>query len=196
MTVLEPSDYIDNLYPRNFGRVGVTACGKLYHRDAFGDLRYPEGKIYEDLQVYLKVLLRCGKIAVLEDALYCYYTNPDSITRSNYLAHDRFGEFEVREGYISFFEERGLPEQARYAENDYLTFFMRNYFAVMLRYPQRKPALKSHIAVYKKHLKSILGNPFVCRMRKVCGLGMLICPGLMYPVAKRCIPDCLTEEMR
>lgn len=194
--ILEQKDYIDNLYPRNFGRIGVTACGKLYRREIFSSLRFPEGKIYEDLHVYLDVLRSCEKIAVLEQGLYCYYTNPQSITRSNYLAHDRFGEFRVREGYIGFFKERGLHEQARLAQNDYLTFFMRNYFAVMLRYPQRKEALKAETAIYKTHLKDILSNPYVCRMRKVCGALMLISPRLLYPVAKRCIPDCLIEEMR
>lgn len=188
--------FIDRLLPENFGRVSVTACGKLYRRDIFRDLRFPEGEIYEDLHVYLKVLLSCEKIAILDAPLYWYYRNPSSITRSEYLAYDRFGEFEVRESYIRFFKERGLQEQVHYAENDYLTFFMRNYLAVMLCYPQRKEAMKAHVKVFKTHLKGILSNPYVCRMRKICALGMLIWPRAVYPVARRCIPDCLIEEMR
>ena len=188
--------FIDHLLPKNFGRISVTACGKLYRRGIFENLRFPEGKIYEDLHVYLSVLLSCQKIAILSASLYYYYRNPNSITRSNYLAHDRFGEFQVREGYIHFFKERGLPEQVRYAENDYLTFFMRNYFAVTLRYRQRKAAMDSHVKVFKTHLKGILSNPYVCKMRKICAVGMLICPRTFYHVARRCIPDCLIEEMR
>ena len=188
--------FIDHLLPKNFGRISVTACGKLYRRGIFENLRFPEGKIYEDLHVYLSVLLSCQKIAILSASLYYYYRNPNSITRSNYLAHDRFGEFQVREGYIHFFKERGLPNQVHYAENDYLTFFMRNYFAVTLRYRQRKAAMDSHVKVFKTHLKGILSNPYVCKMRKICAVGMLICPRTFYPVARRCIPDCLIEEMR
>ena len=180
----------------NFGRICVTACGKLYRKEIFREIRYPEGKIYEDLHVYLKVLLQCRRIAVLDKALYYYYTNPASITRSNYLKHDRFGEFQVREGYIGFFRERGLKEQMLLAQNDYLTFFLRNFFAVMLRYPQRREALKPEIAVFRGHLPQILRNPHVCRMRKVCAAGILVSPWLMYPLAKRTIPDCLIEEMR
>lgn len=188
--------FIDHLLPDNFGRVCVTACGKLYRREIFQTLRFPEGIIYEDLHVYLDVLLSCRKIALLNPPLYFYYRNPASITRSEYLAHDRFGEFQVREKYIAFFAQRGLPQQAQLAQNDYLTFFMRNYFAVMLRYPQRKQALKPHTAIFRKHLKAIRSNPYVCKTRKLCCVGMLICPRIFYPIARRCIPDCLIEEMR
>ncbi len=194
--ILTPSDFLDHLLPRNFGKISVTACGKLYRREIFRTLRYPEGKIYEDLHVYLDVLRSCRTIAVLDKPLYCYYKNPGSITRSNYLAHDRFGEFQVREGYIGYFRSRGLEEQVQYALNDYLTFFMRNFFAVMLRYPQRKAALKPHTAVFRTHLPEILKNPKVCKMRKVCAAMMLISPRVAYPLARRCIPDCLIDEMR
>ena len=146
--------------------------------------------------MYLKVLQSCRRIAVLDAPLYYYYKNPASITRSNYLAHDRFGEFQVREHHIHYFRSRGLDEQVQYAINDYLTFFMRNYFAVMLHYSQRKAALKPETKVYLKHLPDILKNPKVCTMRKVCAVGMLLFPRLVYPLAKRTIPDCLIEEMR
>ena len=193
--VLEQADFIDHLLPENFGKICVTACGKLYRREIFDTIRYPEGKIYEDLHVYLDVLLACRRIAVLSEPLYYYYTNPASITRSSYLKHDRFGEFRVREGYIGFFRERGLADQMLLAQNDYLTFFLRNAFAVLLRYPERKNALKPELAVFRSHLGQILKNPYVCRMRKICAAGILVAPRLMYPLAKRTIPDCLIEEM-
>ena len=110
--------------------------------------------------------------------------------------HDRFGEFQVREQYISFFRNRNLFTQAQYAENDYLTFFMRNYFAVYLRYPQLHENLKPDVVVFKCHLKDILRNPLVCKMRKMCSVAMLLSPRLTYLIARKCIPDCLIEEMR
>ena len=51
--------FIDHLLPHNFGRISVTACGKLYRRAIFQNLRFPEGRIYEDLHIYLDVLW-CG----------------------------------------------------------------------------------------------------------------------------------------
>lgn len=193
---LSKDDFIAHLYPDNINKISITACGKIYKSEIFQTIHFPEKLVYEDLRIFLQVLLSCQKIVISSEPLYFYFYNPDSITMSNYLTHDRFGEFQVREGYIDFFAQRGLHEQAQLAQNDYLTFFMRNYFAVMLRYPQREQALKPHVARFRKHLRGILSNPYVCRMRKICAAGMLICPRVVYPVARRCIPDCLIEEMR
>lgn len=194
--LLDQKDYIDHLYPTNFGKISVTACGKLYKKEIFEELRYPEGEIYEDLKVYLDVLLRSNKISVANQALYFWYNNSQSITRSNYLRHDRFGEFAVREQYINFFHEKGLEEQALLAVNDYLTFFMRNYFAVVLRYQEKKLLLNPHTQIFISHLPQIQNNPYVCRMRKVCSRLMIKMPRMAYILARRTIPDCLIEEMR
>lgn len=193
---LQQKDFIDHLFPENFGKISVTACGKVYRKELFDHLRYPEGVIYEDLRVYLELLLKCKKISVSNHALYYWYHNTASITRSNYLKYDRFGEFSVREGYIIFFQQRGQNEQALLAANDYLTFFMRNYFAVMLCYPERKEELKPHIKTFYGHLSFIQNDPYVCRMRKVCSRLMLKMPHIAYILAKKTIPDCLIEEMR
>jgi len=193
---LTQGDYIEHLYPDNFGKISVTACGKLYKKQLFCELRYPEGAIYEDLRVYLGLLLSCTNISVADCNLYYWYYNTDSITRSNYLKYDRLGEFVIRESYIDFFEKRGLHEQSLLAENDYLTFFMRNYFAIMLKYPQKREDLKPHISVFQKHIRRIQSNPYVCRMRRICSKLMLVSPSVAYIFAKYTIPDCLIEEMR
>lgn len=189
-------DFIDHLFPENFGKISVTACGKVYKKFLFNELRYPEGVIYEDLRIYLELLLKCDKISVVNRKLYYWYNNASSITRSNYLKHNRFGEFSVREGYISFFKERGLNDQVLLAANEYLTFFMRNYFAVMLRYSERKEVFKPHVEIFRSHLDLIQNNPYVCRMRKICSKLMLYMPHIAYILAKKTIPDCLIEEMR
>ena len=193
---LYPNDFINHLYPDNFGKISVTACGKLYKKDLFTELRYPEGVIYEDLRVYLPLLQMCNQISVINEPLYFWYNNMQSITRSEYLQHDRFGEFSIREGYIDFFLEKGLIEQAQYAANDYLTFFMRNYFAVMLKYKMKKKDLKPYIALFRKHMDLIMSSPYSCRMRKVCAQLMLFSSRMAYIIAKRTIPDCIIEEMR
>lgn len=193
---LKRESFIEHLYPDNFGRISVTACGKLYRKRIFSKLRFPEGVIHEDLHLYLQILQMCNVISVADHELYYYYYNSESIMQSDYLTYDRFGEFTVREQHISFFQHMGLQEQAFYAANDYLTFFMRNYFAVMLRYPQRRDAMEPHIKIFKAHMDLIQKNPYVCRMRRICSRLMLIAPHIAYKIVQKCIPDCLIEEMR
>ena len=194
--VLERKQFIEQLLPDYFGRISVTACGKVYKRHIFETLRFPEGEIYEDLHVYLDVLLRCERICIVQEDLYYYYQNPLSITRSNYMKYERFGEFVVREKHIRFFEEQGLEEQTLYAVNDYLTFFMRNYFAVRLRYQERLDSIKPHVNTFCQYIPKIVFNKYVCKMRKVCTILMLPFPKIAYVIARKCVPDCLIEEMR
>lgn len=193
---LTKNDFVNHLYPNNFGRISVTACGKLYKADLFTDLRYPEGEIYEDLHVYLPLLLKCRQISIANEPLYFWYNNTQSITRSDYTKHDRFGEFAVRAKIVDYFSQEGLAEQQEYALNDYLTFFMRNYFAVKIKYRSLEKNLLPHVEIYKTHLPLIKRNEHCCRMRRLCASLMLFFPHVAYIIAKKSIPDCLIDEMR
>lgn len=75
----------DDYYCGNYHK-GATpaACGKLYHRSMFRKLRYPVGKLHEDEFTTYILLYQAGKIGVTPAALYAYFQNPESITRSNW----------------------------------------------------------------------------------------------------------------
>ena len=64
----------------------VNAWGKLYRRNLFPCLEFPEGKLYEDNYVYYKAICNAEKI-VYEDANDYYYLidRADSITNTNSL---------------------------------------------------------------------------------------------------------------
>lgn len=195
-SVLTQNDYLDHLYPYHFEQIGVSAWGKLYKRHLFDTLRYPEGKIYEDLHIYLELLKLCSKIVVLDTPMYYYYLGNVSITKSSYLAHSRFDEFILRANHAVYFQEQGNLSQYQYAVNDYLTFFLRNAFAILLKYPERKAAFLPYLRKNRSMLFSILRNPRICRMRKVCTVLIHISPSIAKILAQQCIPDCLLEEMQ
>ena len=195
-SLLMRQDFIDNLYPENFERIGISAWGKLYRRQLFDNLRYPKGKIYEDLHVYLSLLRQCQRIAVLDQPLYYYYLGNVSITKSNYLAHCRFDEFTVRLEHASYFRNGDMRRQYHYALNDYLTFFFRNAFAVLLKYPQKKQDFVRHMRDHRKLLPELWLDPYVCKARKLCAVLIHINPSCAAKIAQRCIPECLLDEMR
>jgi len=58
----------------------VTAWGKLYPKECFGLVRYPEGRIHEDMYVTHRLLFLYGRIAVNTAQLYHYYRRAGSIT--------------------------------------------------------------------------------------------------------------------
>ena len=60
-------------------RVEICAWGKLYRTKLFQGLRYPVGKLYEDIPVTYEVVKRSKKIAVIENVDYYYFQRADSI---------------------------------------------------------------------------------------------------------------------
>lgn len=62
----------------------VIACGKLYHKSCFAEIRFPEGKIHEDEFTTYKILFAQSKIAVTSAPFYFYYYNPESISKSSW----------------------------------------------------------------------------------------------------------------
>lgn len=106
----------------------VVAWNKLYRRDLFEHIRYPEGRIHEDEATTYLLFHEGKKLAFLDRALYGYYTkNSGSITarfsekRLQWLtAHEERIEFFKRNGY-----ERLLPKAYRKLCDGCITFYFR-----------------------------------------------------------------------
>ena len=65
-----------------FGQNGtsfVIACGKLYKRQLFGNVRFPVGLLHEDEYTTYKLLYSSSKIIFLNIPLYFYFQRENSI---------------------------------------------------------------------------------------------------------------------
>lgn len=62
----------------------VVAWSKLYRKELFDDIRFPEGEINEDVAVLWKIVSKCKGIYALDKKIYNWRVNPDSITRSKF----------------------------------------------------------------------------------------------------------------
>lgn len=62
----------------------VSACSKMYKIDLFSDVKYPKGKIFEDTATTYKLLLKCDKIAYIQNGTYYYYKRDNSIINSKF----------------------------------------------------------------------------------------------------------------
>lgn len=60
------------------------ACDKLYHKDLFLGVRFPKGKIYEDIPTVYKCVIRAEKIALCAIPLYNYYHRSTAITNMSF----------------------------------------------------------------------------------------------------------------
>lgn len=59
----------------------MSAWSKLYAVDLFRTIRYPVGKLYEDVGTTYKLILGSERITFGNQPLYEYYQNPTSITK-------------------------------------------------------------------------------------------------------------------
>lgn len=66
-----------SLYQNQFDS---SVCNKAYRRDVIGDLRFPVGKLYEDLAFNYKLFERAKSIVHKQVPLYCYRLRKESIT--------------------------------------------------------------------------------------------------------------------
>lgn len=62
----------------------MSAWGKLYARELFDLVKFPERRLYEDVGTTYKLVLQCDKIAVSSAREYNYYQNDNSITKQSF----------------------------------------------------------------------------------------------------------------
>ncbi len=61
----------------------TVAWNKLYRKEIFATLRYPQGRIFEDAAIILNVLSKCKKLVIIPDVLYNYLKREGSIMNCN-----------------------------------------------------------------------------------------------------------------
>lgn len=64
--------------------ISVHAVNKLYRRELFQNLRYPEGKYHEDSFVIVDLLEMCQKVAINSQQKYFYYHRLGSINTEKF----------------------------------------------------------------------------------------------------------------
>lgn len=64
----------------------TTAWGKLYARELWQNLNFPDGKIHEDIGVVYQAVMKCNKIAYTPEPNYYYYQRKNSITNQTFTA--------------------------------------------------------------------------------------------------------------
>lgn len=97
----DPEDFmLEHIWNFNY------AWGKLYRRDLFRDLLYPEGKNFEDVFTTYRTLFSGGRIAFIDAPLYYYFFNDSGITRSLWNTKELV-VFEGMEQQMQFYEANG-----------------------------------------------------------------------------------------
>lgn len=87
--------------------VEISATGKLYKKFLFNDLRYPVGKLYEDIPVTPVTVQRSEKIAVIRNSDYFYFQRTDGIQNMKFNSK-KMNAIENM-GFVKSFIEENSP---------------------------------------------------------------------------------------
>lgn len=97
----------------------VVVWGKLYHRDCFNELRFPEIRACEDAFVAYRTLFEFDVIPVVEMPLYMYFLTPVSTMRSAWNPK-RLLALNAREEQMQYFKERHYEEAFKCCAKQYI----------------------------------------------------------------------------
>lgn len=100
---------LEKLYDKKSAARYVSACGKLIRRTLFENIRFPEGRLFEDEFTTYLLYYKSKKITVLEEQLYYYYVNVNGITQ-NLTLQKWFDEYDAQWQRIIFYKEKDLQE--------------------------------------------------------------------------------------
>jgi len=104
----------------------VTCWNKIYRKELFSGLNYPEGKIHEDEFITYKLLHRAKRIILLDQKLYYYCIRDGSIMQQDYS----FKRLDM----LDAFEERALYFKRYEFENFYIRSAYKYLAAIASHY--------------------------------------------------------------
>ncbi len=159
----------------------VVLWGKLYKRELFEGLRFPEGKIHEDEYLAHYILERSGLVTYDPRAMYYYYKRPVSIT-TDHFSKKRLDCIPALTDRISFFEKQGKDILLHGAYVDFLKRFQYYYYGIKHHYPEDRKSYEELFSMYGDYYRRSYG---LLSLLEKLRFGLFIYfPGLNYHIKR------------
>lgn len=154
------------------------ACNKLFHRSLFHNIRFPEGRVLEDLLTTWKLIHIADKISIDSKPLYYYVLHSNSITS---ILYNQLNE----KAYEAFEERRNqLLECYPSLKNKINSnFFIANksYFIISLKSNNRSKRFeKARIKNMRKYIVNVWGDSSIPKRVKLSSTLITIFPNLYF----------------
>lgn len=159
--------------------IDTSAWGKLYHKSLFLKVRYPKGKLFEDIGTTYKLIMQCEKVAVGYESKYNYVFHNNSIVNGNFSAK--------KLDLLEMTDEMGINVLKKFPNLQDAVLRRRVYSRIstlnqMLNAKGYEKERKQIIDFIKKYRKNILKNPKAPKRDKIA----LILLSSNYNLYKAC----------
>ncbi|BBH27394.1 glycosyl transferase family 2 [Intestinibaculum porci] len=136
--------------------VEVSAWGKLYKTDLFEGVKYPVGKLYEDIPTTYLLVEKTNKVAVIPNIDYFYFQRSTSIAQTTFSMRkmDAINHMDDFKNYII----HNYPSLKRAAECRYFSTVCNILFQISS--PEFKQTKENLWQEIKKYRYSVMTNRF------------------------------------
>ena len=150
-----------------------SACDKLYRRELFEGIRYPEGKTSEDIPVTYWLALKAQWAVLRDKPFYNYYHRSGSISKGAGITEKTFHYSQHTAGILEDIRKNhpNIGPQAEFLR-------VHSLYHILLRLDHASPEIRrTYRAEYRKarrelqkHLKFILSCPWLTKQQRVTDL--------------------------
>lgn len=144
----------------------TVAWNKLYLRELFNDIRYPKGKIHEDVFTTYKLLYKAQKISYTKDAMYYYLQRETSITKQKF-SEKRLHQLDALQEQLEFYQVKKEQEMWDITLFYYKLFLIHMLSEVEKNTKLKKDMMDSYKKFYNEQIKKYLGNSCIQFKKKV-----------------------------
>lgn len=85
----------------------VSVCGKLFKRRLFEEIRFPEGRLFEDEFITYRLYYLANMVGFIDKNMYYYFVNASGITQ-NLSIQKRFDEYDAQWERLEFLRSQQL----------------------------------------------------------------------------------------
>ena len=90
------------------GKINVSVWNKLYRKDLWNEIRFPEGHNYEDIDTTFRIFDQCRKLNFVDYPLYLHRKHPGSITET--ISRKNIEDRNLAMEHVETFVTANIPE--------------------------------------------------------------------------------------
>lgn len=154
-----------------------SACDKLYRRELFDGIRYPEGKTCEDVPVTYRLALKAHRAVLCDKPLYNYFHRSGSISKGAKISGKTFHYSQHTAGILEDIRKNhpAIAPQAEFlrVHSLYHLLLRLDHAPTEMRKTYRKEYRDARRAL-SKHWRFILTCPWLTKQQRVTDLLLIV----------------------
>lgn len=164
--------------------IDSAAWDKLYHRELFREIRYPVGRVCEDVPTTYKIALDAGSAAMCPKPIYNYFHRPGSITMSS--VSEKTFHFSEHAGAVYDHIRAHYPEITEHARYLRVRSLSYNLLTLDLADGQTRARFSAQYGHSRrelaKHMVFFLRSPLFGRQERLTNLFLVL--GIYRPLRR------------